>query len=105
MITFMYFDGCPHAAATLENLRRAARELDIADAKIEVVEVDGIDTAARLRFPGSPTILVDGIDIVTGEEPTDFSFACRTFEFDGKQTGVIPEASIRDRLREYAGRG
>jgi hypothetical protein len=101
LITFQYFDGCPNAQATLDNLREVAEELGIPDNHIQLVEVPDPGGAEEHRFQGSPTILVDGRDITTGEVPEGFSYTCRVYSFGGERTGVIPREFIRERLAGY----
>jgi hypothetical protein len=103
MITFQYFEGCPNAQATLENLLSLRAELGIPESEIELVEVPDPSLAEERRFQGSPSILVDGRDIATGEEPSGFSYNCRVYFFEGMQTGVIPREFIRQKLLEYRG--
>jgi hypothetical protein len=101
VITFQYFDGCPNADVTLENLYRAGEELGIPESEIELVEVPGPSLAEKHRFQGSPTILVDGRDISTGEEPSGFNYTCRVYFFGGVQTGILPKEFIGEKLKEY----
>ena len=75
-------------------------ELDISEAQLKISVVPDIDTAKRLNFQGSPSILVNRKDIYTSKEPTGFSYACRLYEFDGKQAGVIPLGFIKEKLKE-----
>lgn len=50
------------------------------DAEVEEVEVNGPEDAARERFLGSPTVLVNGLDIdPNARERTDYSFSCRVY--------------------------
>jgi hypothetical protein len=101
LIKFQYFDGCPNAQATLDNLRDVAKELGIPDDDIQLVEVPDPAGAEEHRFQGSPTILLDGRDITTGEVPDGFSYTCRVYSFGGERTGVIPREFIRERLGGY----
>ena len=100
MITFQYFMGCPGAEETLRNLLSVQAELGIPESELELVEVTHPSLAERHRFQGSPTILVNGKDLVTGEEPSGFSYACRIYSFDETRAGVIPVDFIRQRLSE-----
>jgi hypothetical protein len=100
MIEFQFFNGCPNADVTLENLRAVMRELEIPESQLKISVVPDLDTAKRLGFQGSPSILVNRKDIYTGEEPTGFSYACRLYEFDGKQTGIIPARFIKEKVRK-----
>ena len=101
MIRFQYFDGCPNAQTTLDNLLSVREELGIPTSSIEVVEVKDLARAEEERFQGSPTILVDGRDITTGEMPSGFNYACRVYSFEGKSTGVIPRNFIRARFIDW----
>lgn len=101
MIEFQFFLGCPNAPSTLENLRAVMMELGIPESQLKISVVPDIDSAKRLSFQGSLSILVNRIDIYTGLEPTGFSYGCRLYEFDGQQTGIIPRGFIRENLVEY----
>jgi len=101
LITFQYFDGCPNARTTLDNLLSVKEELGIADSSIELVEVSDPAQAEEHRFQGSPTILVDGRDITTSETPSGFNYTCRVYSFEGEPSGVIPRHIIRAKLIEW----
>lgn len=105
MITFQYFDGCPNARTTLDNPLSVRDELGIPESSIKLVEVPDPAQAEELGFQGSPTILVDGRDITTGETPSGFNYTCRVYSFEGDSTGVIPRDLIRDRLIEWGETG
>lgn len=75
----MWFNDCPNH----ENARRLLREV-LADrtAQFEFRDIDASDPeiAAATRFPGSPTIRVDGIDVEPGfEDPGDYTPRCRIY--------------------------
>jgi hypothetical protein len=65
-----------------------------------IMEYDD-NQSINMFIQGSPTILVNGKDIYTGEESVGFNYACRIYEFDGEQTGVIPKEFIRAKLNGY----
>ena len=100
-IQFLYFDGCPNAAQTRENLGTALDELGI-DIEPEVIDVD--PSTFDGPFLGSPSVLVNGVDVYTGSVPDAFEFSCRTFEVDGKRTGSLPASLIRERIESALGR-
>jgi len=83
MIQILYFEGCPNRDATVALARNVLSALGMAE-EIEEVEVRDQEDAERLRFPGSPTVRVNGVDI----EPdiysrTHFALACRTYGTSG----------------------
>ena len=90
MIEFQFFTGCPNAEETLNNLRVAMSTQGIPESQLKISVVPDIDTAKRLSFQGSPSILVNRKDIYTGNEPTEFSYGCRLYEIDGEWIRVIP---------------
>ncbi|MDC7224693.1 MAG: alkylmercury lyase [Spirochaetales bacterium] len=100
MIRFYYFKGCPHADKTWENLKQVGIEEKIPDSEIEKIEVPDEETAKRFNFQGSPTILMNGVDIYTGETPVGFRYCCRVYEFGESRTGVLPTEFIRKKYLE-----
>lgn len=87
-VQVLYFTGCPNHTRAVELAREVVAETGL-DAEIEEVEVASDDDAAQLRFLGSPTVLVNGVDIEIGARARmDFGFSCRTY--DG--LGVPPRA-------------
>ena len=75
-IHVLHFEGCPHVGAARTALREAlaSEQLDV-----QIEEIDVGDPAAPpwARGWGSPTILIDGIDIA-GQRPSTAS-ACRLY--------------------------
>jgi|YelNatPaOPRAMG01_1025707.scaffolds.fasta_scaffold00381_15 hypothetical protein len=101
IIEFQYFEGCPNAGATLENLLEAINELGLPEEIIKVVKIDDLASARMHKFQGSPTILINGRDIYTEREPQGFNFTCRIYNFDGEQTGKIPKEYVKEKILAY----
>ena len=77
-VRLLYFDGCPHWTVAEERLRAALASVGRGDERIQRVLVETTEDAHRLRFIGSPTILVEGRDpFATGDEQP--ALACRVF--------------------------
>ena len=80
-ITFQYFDGCPHWQTTHQRLREAIGERDDVELVMQVVET--LEQAEAVGFRGSPTILVDGVDLLAhGAAPVAGTLACRVYATD-----------------------
>jgi hypothetical protein len=95
-IEILYFEGCPSHAHALQVVRDVLRDLRI-DASVREVEVKGAEDASRLRFFGSPTIQVDGMDIdpaVRGR--ADSSFSCRMYGSSRTPPRDLIERAIRE---------
>ena len=75
-VEVLYFDGCPTYVAAARTLREVLAELG---AEVELVAVDTDEEAKRLRFPGSPTIRVDGRDLFPVPERRVWALGCRTY--------------------------
>lgn len=102
-VEFQYFEGCPNATTTLGNLHELVEEGLLAPGELTVTEVSDLELAERIRFQGSPTILVNGVDLYTGKKPETMNYTCRIFQFDGVKTGVINTGFIRTRIAEIRG--
>lgn len=76
-VELLWFSGCPNWQETDARLRQALL-LAGADAHVVLVEVTTPEDAERLRFRGSPTVLVDGADPLASDlDPVGLS--CRVF--------------------------
>ena len=77
-IEILHFDSCPTYRVTGETLRQVLAEEGL-EADIELVAVNSDEEARRLRFPGSPTIRVDGRDLFPTPEREDWRLVCRVY--------------------------
>ena len=99
-VEILYFDGCPNHEATRELVERVADELEL-DAKPELVEVADPEAARTMRFLGSPTVRVDGLDVEPGaEERTEYVLACRVYRGEHGFSGQPDERWVRAALAE-----
>lgn len=97
-IRVLGFTGCPHFEPTLARVREIAERLEVAG-RVERVEVSSDEEAARLRFLGSPTVQVDGVDVDPGARGrSDFRVTCRLYG----ASGVPPDEWIDAAIREAA---
>ncbi len=76
-VELVYDSDCPNVEATREQLRLA---FELIDSKPDWQEWDVNDPNApdHVHGYGSPTILVEGID-VTGDEPSGTDNCCRVY--------------------------
>ena len=99
----LWFGGCPNHLEARELLEEVIAEAAPGTA-IEEVEASDPAVAAALRFPGSPTIRVDGRDVDPGyEDPGDYTPRCRVFWTPDGMRGLPSRAWIEDALRAARG--
>ena len=78
-VELLYFDGCP-TYRTAEKTLRAVIARAGAEAAVELVAVNTDEEAQRLRFPGSPTIRVDGEDLFpVPDRAAGYALGCRMY--------------------------
>jgi hypothetical protein len=93
-ITIQYFEGCPHWKLADERVRHVLKDVSADDVTLEYQFIDSPETADRLGFLGSPTILIDGRDpFVTGTEQAGMS--CRVFRTEAGVQGAPTEEQLR----------
>jgi hypothetical protein len=98
LVEILYFDGCPNHEPALALVERIDSELGTGG-NVRMVNVADQETAARLRFLGSPTIRVDGVDVDPHtEERSDYALSCRVFRTERGPAGQPDERWIRDAL-------
>ena len=97
-IELFYWDGCPSHPEALALLQEVLAERGL-DTAVELREVLNDAEAEELRFPGSPTIRIDGRDVVDpGGEPV--LLTCRIYHRrDGRISPTPDPADLREALR------
>lgn len=98
-VELLWFSDCPNHP----NARRLLEEVvaELAPGTL-IRDVDATDpaTAARLRFPGSPTIRVDGTDVDPSYvDPGDYTPRCRLYRTNAGLRGRPERAWIEAALR------
>jgi hypothetical protein len=98
-VELLWWDGCPSTPEALEQLRRVLRDEGLDPEAVEMVEVESDEQAERERFPGSPTIRIDGEDAVPANgDPV--SLTCRVYRLrDGRPSPTPDSADLRDAVR------
>jgi len=96
-IDLLYFDGCPSWQSGLENLK-AALQAEVLEADIHLVRVEDDAEAALLKFLGSPSFQVDGLDLWT-EERERYNLSCRIYTTSQGMRGAPTVEMLREKLR------
>jgi hypothetical protein len=104
-IEFLWWEGCPSHPDALNDLRQAARELGLDPDGIEAREIRTEEDAARERFTGSPTIRVDGHDLLPLGDDEPVGLTCRVYRLrDGRPSPTPDPADLRAALTAVAKR-
>lgn len=103
-IEILWFDGCPNherAIAVVQSVLDA-RGLPAPIASVRIED----DAAARARkFPGSPTVRIDGIDVDPAFiDSGDYSLRCRLYRTAEGLNGLPEPAWIEQALAKALGR-
>ena len=96
-VQLLFFAGCPHVDATRRVLREALESSGLGEVTLEQIDVDAPSTPADFRDWGSPTILINGVDIAGERAPSGRS--CRLY---GGAGGVPSRQLIEDALHSSA---
>ena len=99
-VDVLYFDGCPTYRAAHKTLAEVVCEEGL-QAEVELVAVNSDEEARRLRFPGSPTIRIDGCDLFPVTDRAGYALGCRMYAtpegLKGSPTAEMVRASLAER--------
>lgn len=99
LVEILVFEGCPNGEVTVARARDAIERTKV-PADVRIVRVESEVEAQRLRFLGSPTVRVDGIDVEeVARERDDFGLQCRVYFVAGRHDGAPPSDWIAAALR------
>jgi hypothetical protein len=102
-IEFLYWEDCPSHPGAWQRLQEVMTELGV-EAPVEKIQVLTDEDAERLRFPGSPTIRVDGVDVdaagaATAAALTGMALTCRLYRLkDGRPSPLPSKEMLRKAL-------
>lgn len=98
-VELLYWDGCPSVIEARVLLADALAARGIIEPIVER-EIVTHDDAVAARFPGSPTIRIDGIDIDQAGADTRYSLTCRIYRLpDGRVSPVPSRQQLEEALR------
>ena len=99
-VELLWWGGCPSYSEALEELRSVLREEGLDPEAVELREVESDEQAARERFPGSPTIRIEGEDVVPPADGEPVGLTCRVYRLrDGRSSPTPDPDDLRDAIR------
>jgi hypothetical protein len=101
-VELLWWEGCPSHPEAFAALERILVEEGV-EAEVARVEIEDDEQARRERFPGSPTIRIDGEDIVPPGEGDPFGLTCRVYRTrDGRISPLPDPEDLREAIRSRA---
>jgi hypothetical protein len=98
-IEMLFWEGCPSHPEALELLQDVLRERGIEE-PIELREVFTLEDAVEHRFPGSPTIRIDGRDVDPAGATDPPALTCRVYRLpDGRPSPVPSRQQLEEAVR------
>ena len=97
----MWWRECPSWERALELLREEVEAAGLDPAAVRVTEIEGEGDAERIGFPGSPTILVDGVDVQPPDVEAPSGLTCRVYRRrDGRVSPLPDREDLRESIRK-----
>lgn len=97
-VTFIWFDECTNHHLARRLLQEVLEERGVGD-EVEEVNATSQQVAEQYRFPGSPTIRIDGEDVEPGfVDPGEYSPRCRLYATPSGLRGLPERRWIEDAL-------
>jgi len=93
-LTMQYFEDCIYADDLIKNTKSAIAELNL-NIELNEVIINTNELADKYKFRGSPTLLINGIDLMNMPEPKYGSISCRVYK-----DGLPGVEIIKNRLLE-----
>ena len=104
-VELLWWEGCPSTERALTAVREALTDLGFDGVEVRMREIKDDGDAAEAGFVGSPTILIDGIDLVSAAADEQIGLSCRVYRRrDGRVSPIPDPDDLREALREAAER-
>ena len=104
-VELLWWEGCPSTERALEAVRQALTEVGLDDVPVRMREIQTDDDAQGAGFVGSPTILIDGVDLVPAAAEEHIGLSCRVYRRrDGRVSPIPDPDDLREALQRAAER-
>ena len=78
-VQIQYFQGCPNSTEMIRRVKEAISGIENGVGYQEIL-IETNELAEKIKFRGSPTLLINGEDFEGREEPREASLNCRYFQ-------------------------
>ena len=104
-VELLWWEGCPSTERALTAVREALTDLGLDGVEVRMQEIKDDGDAEETRFVGSPTILIDGVDLVPVAANEQIGLSCRVYRRrDGRVSPIPDPDDLREALRIAAER-
>jgi predicted Zn-dependent protease len=104
-IEFLWWEGCPSTDRALGELREALADVGMDGTGVRTREIKTDQDAAAAGFRGSPTILIEGVDVAGAQPDEPTGLTCRVYRRrDGRISPTPDPDDLRESLRRAAAR-
>ena len=104
-VELLWWEGCPSTQRALEAVCAALTELGLSGVQVHTREIETDGDAQAAGFVGSPTILIDGEDIVPAAAEEQIGLSCRVYHRrDGRVSPIPDPDDLREALERAARR-
>jgi hypothetical protein len=104
-VELLWWEGCPSTERALDAVREALSELGLSDVEVHTRKIETNDDAREAGFVGSPTILIDGHDLVPAAAEEQIGLSCRVYRRrDGRVSPTPDPDDLREALQRAASR-
>ena len=99
-VELLWWDGCPSTPQALDELKEVLHSEGLDPESVELRKVESDEQAEREDFRGSPTIRIDGKDVLPSGEGDPVGLSCRVYRLrDGRPSPTPDPEELRDAIR------
>lgn len=95
-IELLYFSDCPSWKETIDDLKDVLNEMGLT-VNISLTLVETNADAEKLKFPGSPTVRLNGQDLFP-ENQSNFALQCRIYQTPDGLKGTPSKEMVREQI-------
>ncbi|HUA03867.1 MAG TPA: hypothetical protein VMB27_08195 [Solirubrobacteraceae bacterium] len=104
-VELLWWEGCPSTEKARAAVEEALSDLGLDGTPVRMREVRTDEDAEQAGFVGSPTILIDGVDLVPAVDDEPIGLSCRVYRRrDGRISPIPDPDDLREALRSAAER-
>lgn len=94
-IEIQHFEGCPNGPKMIERVKKAIDGIKN-DILYKEVMVETVEIAEKVKFRGSPTLLINSHDFENMPAPTEPALSCRYY-----QNGLPTISEIQEKINYF----